>query len=101
MHVYEVFQQQKEGGALVHSGNIQAPDDDLAIHYARELYGRRGESVRLWVVPRDHVLELTDPDLLKPPFDRSYRRPDGYNVVPKLRAVKARVAAASEKEVTA
>ncbi len=89
MHVYEVFQQQKEGGALVHSGNIQAPDDGLAIHYARELYGRRGESVRLWIVPRDHVLELTDPDLLKPPFDRSYRSVEGYRLRDKLASVRA------------
>ncbi len=89
MHVYEVFQQQKEGGALVHSGNIQAPDDRLAIHYARELYGRRGESVRLWVIPRDHVLELTDPDLLKPPFDRSYRSVEGYRLRDKLASVRA------------
>lgn len=90
MRVYEVFQQQKEGGSLVHSGNIQAPDDDLAIHYARELYGRRGESLRLWVVPRDSVLELTDVDLLKPPFDRSYRSVEGYRLRDKLAEVRAR-----------
>ena len=91
--VYEVFQQQKEGGPLVHSGNVQAPDDGLAIHYARELYGRRGESVRLWVVPRDCVLELTDSDLLKPTFDRSFRSVEGYRLREKLALVRAREAA--------
>lgn len=92
MAVYEVFQQQKEGGPLAHSGNVQAPDDVLAVHYARELYGRRGESVRLWVVPRASVLELTDADLLKPPLDRSYRSVEGYRLRDKLAAVRSREA---------
>ena len=90
MKVYEVFQQQKVGGALVHSGNIQAPDDGLAVHYARELYGRRSESVRLWIVPRAAVLELTDEDFLKPPLDRSYRSVEGYRLREKLAGVRAR-----------
>ena len=35
-----------------HGGSVMAPDAELAMHYARELYGRRQESVRLWVVRR-------------------------------------------------
>ena len=36
-----------------HAGNLpRAPDEALALHYAREFYSRRGESLRLWVVPR-------------------------------------------------
>ena len=95
MRVYEVFQQTREGEPMTHCGSLLAPGDDLAHQYARDVFARRHEALRLWVVARDAVTEIDDPDLLKPPFDRSYRRPDGYNVVPKLRAVKARVAAAS------
>ena len=29
---------------MIHSGNVNAPDEELAMHYAREFYGRRGES---------------------------------------------------------
>ena len=47
---YEVFRQEKDGGPMVHGGNVIAPDAELAVHYAREMYGRRQESVRLWVV---------------------------------------------------
>ena len=35
-----------------HGGSVMAPDAELAVHYARELFGRRQESVRLWVVRR-------------------------------------------------
>jgi ring-1,2-phenylacetyl-CoA epoxidase subunit PaaB len=94
MNVYEVFRQEREGEPMTHSGSLVAPSDELARQYARQLFSRRNEALRLWVVARQQIAEIDDPDLLKPPFDRSFRRPDGYNVVPKLRAVKARVAAA-------
>ena len=45
--VYEVFRQEKDGDPMRHAGNVVAPDTELAVHYARELYGRRQESVRL------------------------------------------------------
>ena len=75
---------------MVHGGSVSAPDEELALHYAREFYGRRQESVRLWVVPRDAVLELHDPDLLQPPFDRSHKRPGGYVIKHKLEAARQR-----------
>ena len=46
---YEVFRQEREGDAMRHGGSVLAPDATLALHYARELFGRRQESVRLWV----------------------------------------------------
>lgn len=104
MRVYEIFRQEREGDPMTHGGSLLAPNDELALHYARDIFARRNEALRLWVVAREHVAELDDPDLLKPPLDHSYRRPDGYNVVPRLRAVKARVAAAGgapAEEVTA
>ena len=77
---------------MVHAGNVNAPDEELAMHYAREFYGRRGESHRLWIVPRDAITELDDPDLLKPPFDRSHKKPGGYLIKHKLEAAKQRAA---------
>ena len=88
--VWEVFRQEDEGDPMVHAGNVNAPDEELAIHYAREFYGRRGESHRLWIVRRDAISELQDPDLLKPPLDRSHKKPGGYIIKHKLEAAKAR-----------
>ena len=55
---YEVFQQQKDGDAMRHGGNVMAPDPELALHYAREMFGRRNESTRLWVVRRADIAVL-------------------------------------------
>ncbi len=88
--VWEVFRQEKDGDPMHHAGNVRAPDRDLAMHYARELYSRRQESVRLWVVPRAQITDLSDPDLLKPPLDRSFKKPGGYVMRDKLEVAKKR-----------
>ncbi len=98
-HIYEVFHQEEEGGRMRHAGNLVAPDDALAQLYARDLYGRRHESVRLWVVRREAVLEVSDPDLLASQFDHSYREGVGYRVtVGKRRELRTRVATQGEGE---
>ncbi len=178
--VFEVFQQDQKDLAPHHGGNLRAPDTELALHYAKEFYGRRQESQRLWIIPRSAlveisdlahptasmhaltndnltqedvnqafavfgqkqagksliwiqdmqemslfvvaevatqiaqesavhylrlwfcprtaILELTNPDLLQPPLDRSYRRLDGYNIREKLRIARQRVQAQGEKK---
>lgn len=90
--VWEVFRQEKDGDPMRHAGNIRAPDAELATHYARELYSRRQESVRLWVVPRGAIRDLSDPDLLQPPLDRSFKKPGGYVMRDKLDAARRRAA---------
>jgi ring-1,2-phenylacetyl-CoA epoxidase subunit PaaB len=85
---FEVFRQEKEGEPMRHGGSVLAPDATLALHYARELYGRRQESIRLWVVRRADILELEDPDLLQPPLDRSFKKPGGYVMRDKLEAAR-------------
>ena len=85
---WEVFRQEKEGGPMQHGGSVMAPDAELAMHYARELFGRRQESVRLWIVRRSDVVDLADPDLLQPPLDRSFKKPGGYVMRDKLAAAR-------------
>lgn len=88
--VFEVFRQEKDGDPMRHAGNVTAPDIELATHYAREFYSRRQESVRLWVVPRAEIADLSDPDLLQPPLDRSFKKPGGYVMRDKLEVAKKR-----------
>jgi len=90
---YEVFRQEKEGDPMTHGGSVMAPDPELAVHYARELYGRRQESERLWVVRRADVRVLDDPDWLHPPLDRSFKKPGGYVMRDKLGAARAKAGA--------
>src|SRR3954454_3219860 len=88
--VWEVFRQEKDGDPLRHAGNVRAPDRELAVQYAREFYSRRNESVRLWVVARRDISDLSDPDLLQPPLDRSFKKPGGYVMRDKLDQAKRR-----------
>jgi phenylacetate-CoA oxygenase PaaH subunit len=85
--IFEVFRQERRGQAFQHAGSFEAPDDAFADAYAREFYGRRGESVALWVVPRNAVHEIEDfVDELK----RNYHRVDGYSLKEKLREARER-----------
>jgi hypothetical protein len=58
--VFEIFQQDQKALAPHHGGNLRAPDGELAVHYAREFYGRRQESHRLWIIPRSALWEIAD-----------------------------------------
>ncbi len=94
---YEVFRQEKDGDPMRHGGNVMAPDAELALHYAREMFGRRGESVRLWIVRRGDIGVLDDLDLLQPPLDRSFKKPGGYVMRDKLAAARERAGTAKPK----
>jgi phenylacetate-CoA oxygenase PaaH subunit len=89
--IFEVFRQERKGQPFQHAGSVHAPDERFADAYARELYARRHESVALWVVPREAILELEEfPEEL----DRSYRRVDGYSLKARLREARERAGAA-------
>ena len=85
--VFEVFRQERKGQPLQHAGTVTAPDERFAEIYAREQYGRRQESVALWLVPRDAVSEIEEfPD----EFEMKYRRVDGYSIKARLREARER-----------
>ena len=90
LEAYEVFRQEKDGDPMRHGGNVMAPDPELALHYAREMFARRNESMRLWVVRRSDIVVLEDEDLLSPPLDRSFKKPGGYVMRDKLAAARER-----------
>src|SRR3954464_4279985 len=98
--VWEVFRQEKDGDAMRHAGNVRAPDLELAIQYAREFYSRRNESVRLWVVARTDISDLSDPDLLQPPLGRSFKKPGSYVMRDKLEQAKRRAGEESARQET-
>ena len=97
LEAWEVFRREKDGDPMRHGGSVMAPDALLATHYARELYGRRQESVRLWIVRRTDIIDLDDPDLLQPPLDRSFKKPGGYVMRDKLAAAREQSGQAKPK----
>jgi phenylacetate-CoA oxygenase PaaH subunit len=99
MAVFEVFTQSREGKPFEHGGNVVASDPEMAALYAREFFGRRQESARIWVVPRDSIVEIKDPDILHPPaVDRSYRNSNGYSLRDTLRATRGAVAGSQQPD---
>ena len=87
MTVFEVFRQERKGQAFAHAGSITAPTVEFAEAWAREQYGRRGESVALWLVPRGaiHPVEGWADE-----FDLKYRRVDGYSIKARLKEARER-----------
>ena len=85
--IFEVFRQEKKGQAFQHAGSVEAPDAAFADTWAREQYGRRGESAALWLVPRSTIHEVTD---WADEFDLKYRRVDGYSIKERLRIARER-----------
>ena len=90
--IFEVFRQEKKGAPFTHAGSVSAPDSVFAEVFAHEQYGRRQESVALWVVPRDAVHEVTD---FHDELEKTYHRVDGYSLKAKLKEARERAGAAS------
>ena len=85
--IWEVFRQERAGQPFQHAGSVEAPDAAFAEVYAREQYGRRGESVALWIVPRHAVHEV---DEFVDELERNYHRVDGYSLKAKLKEARER-----------
>ena len=90
--IYEVFRRERPGAAMQHAGSIAAPDGRFAEIYAREQYGRRGESESLWLVQREAIEEL---DEFVDEFDLKYRRVDGYSIKARLKEARERAGTAA------
>ena len=53
---YEVFKQEREGGPFRNVGSVHAPDAELALLNARDVFARRPACHALWVVPAAAIL---------------------------------------------
>jgi ring-1,2-phenylacetyl-CoA epoxidase subunit PaaB len=89
--IYEVFRQERKGQPFQHAGSVEAANNEFADVYAREQYGRRGESQALWVVPREAIIEI---DEFVDELNRNYHRVDGYSLKEKLKEARERVGSA-------
>ena len=81
--LYEVFLRSKRGLNHVHVGSVHAPDAEMALRNARDLYTRRNEGVSIWVVASADIM-ASSPDEKDPFFsssaDKVYRHPTFYRI---------------------
>ncbi len=81
--LYEVFVRSKRGLNHVHVGSLHAPDPEMALRNARDLYTRRNEGVSIWVVRSDDVAASGPDDkdaFFAPSGDKAYRHPTYYAI---------------------
>ena len=79
--LYEVFLQPKTGAPHEHAGSVRAPDKELALLNARDVYARRDHPVSIWVVPADAITASQPEDsgsFFDPADDKVYRHPQFY-----------------------
>jgi ring-1,2-phenylacetyl-CoA epoxidase subunit PaaB len=81
--LFEVFVRARRGLNHVHVGSLHAPDAQMALRNARDLYTRRQEGVSLWVVASEDITASSpqekDP-FFDPAADKVYRHPTFYDV---------------------
>jgi ring-1,2-phenylacetyl-CoA epoxidase subunit PaaB len=81
--LWEVFVQPRRGLSHVHAGSVHAPDPEMAMQNARDVYTRRGEGDSIWVVPSAQIVASAPADkdaLFEPALDKAYRHPTFYEV---------------------
>ena len=81
--LWEVFVRTRGGLAHRNFGSVHAPDAELALRHARDVFTRRNEGVSIWVVRSEHLLATSPAE--KDPFfapsgDKVYRHPTFYEI---------------------
>ena len=83
MPLWEVFIRPRNGLNHKHVGSIHAPDSEMALQSARDVYTRREEGNSIWVVPSKDIV-ASDPDKsgqnFDPAIDKVYRHPSFYDI---------------------
>jgi ring-1,2-phenylacetyl-CoA epoxidase subunit PaaB len=81
--LWEVFIRSKRGLSHNHVGSLHAPDAEMALRNARDVYTRRMEGVSIWVVP-SATITASSPDekdsFFDPAADKPYRHPTFYSI---------------------
>ncbi|MBI2272024.1 MAG: 1,2-phenylacetyl-CoA epoxidase subunit B [Bacteroidetes bacterium] len=81
--LWEIFIQANPGIPHKHVGSLHAPDAELAIQNARDVYTRRNEGISIWVVEAKNIRASSPEDIgsfFEPANDKVYRHPTFYKV---------------------
>ncbi len=62
-HKYQVFEQERADLPHRNAGSVHAPDAELAMENARDVFVRRPNCLSLWVVPEREIFSLTAQEL--------------------------------------
>lgn len=60
---YYVFEQPEAGRPFIHAGSVHAPDGEMALLIARDVFGRRPERTAMWVARDIRIFSRTREEL--------------------------------------
>lgn len=81
--LWEVFVRARRGLSHAHVGSLHAPDAQMALRNARDVYTRRQEGVSIWVVASEEITASSPEErdsFFDPAADKVYRHPTFYEV---------------------
>jgi ring-1,2-phenylacetyl-CoA epoxidase subunit PaaB len=81
--LWEVFVQYKTGRPHEHVGSLHAPDAEIAIMNARDVFARRDHPESIWVVPAVTISATRKEEndmFFDPADDKVYRHPLFYKI---------------------
>lgn len=88
--LWEVFIRSQHGLAHKHVGSLHAPDAEMAIKNARDVYTRRNEGVSIWVVRSSNITASSPGEkepLFEPANSKVYRHPGFYEIPEELKGL--------------
>ena len=81
--LWEIFVRSQHGLSHKHVGSLHAPDAEMAINNARDVYTRRNEGVSIWVVLANQIIASSPHDkeeLFEPANTKVYRHPTFFPI---------------------
>jgi len=76
--LWEIFIRSQHGLAHKHVGSLHAPDAEMAVKHARDVYTRRNEGVSIWVVKSADITASNPTEreaMFEPAASKIYRHP--------------------------
>ena len=85
--LWEIFIRSQHGLSHKHGGSLHAPDAEMALNNARDVYTRRNEGVSIWVVPASVIVASSPEDrgeFFDPSASKIYRHPTFFTIPPEV-----------------
>jgi len=81
--LWEVFIRGRHGLSHRHVGSLHAPDAEMALKNARDVYTRRNEGISIWVVEAAKISASSPSEkgqLYEPANSKIYRHPTFFDI---------------------
>lgn len=85
--LWEIFIRSQHGLAHKHVGSLHAPDAEMALNNARDVYTRRNEGISIWVVPASMIVASSSEnsqEFFEPSASKIYRHPTFFSIPPEV-----------------